>query len=85
MHVKRLESEFQGDEGCLEADCSVKDRLGRKHRETQCGKSCFAWLLEVPAVQQWSPRVLFEDVVGTTTLCLAVGCSVAGEHLGFPV
>lgn len=47
MHVKRWESEFQGDEGCLEADCSVKDRLGRKHRETQCGKSCFARLLEV--------------------------------------
>lgn len=85
MHVKRVESELQGDEGCLKVDCSVKDRPGRKHRETQCGKSCFAWLLELPAVYQWSARVLFEDVVGAITLCLAVGCSVAGEHLGFSV
>lgn len=85
MHVERWESEFQGDEGCLKADCSVKDRLGRKHTETQCGKGCFSWLLELPAVQQWSPRELFEDVVGAITLCLAVGCSVAGEQLGLCV
>lgn len=75
MHEKRWESEFQGDEGHLKADCNVKDRLGRKHRQTECGKNCFSWLMEL-AVQQWGPRVLFENNGGShnTVPCCGMLC-----------
>lgn len=43
------------------------------------------WLLVLHAVGQCSPRALLEVMVGVTTLCLVVRCSVAGEHLGSPV
>lgn len=55
VHVKRSECESQGDEGCRKADCAVKGGLGRKCRVKRCGRNCFAWLLELPAVGQWSP------------------------------
>lgn len=74
MHVKRWECESQGDKGCLKADCSVNGRCERKHRVKQFQKRCFARLLELPAVGQWSPRALFEDMVETIALCLVVGC-----------
>lgn len=79
--VKRWQCESQGEEGYLDADYRLKGGLyeGESTGCNSLGKS------DLLAVGQCSPRALLEVMVGVTTLCLVVRCSVAGEHLGSPV